>query len=243
MKTLLKVVGITLGVVVIAAVLVLGYFGFVPGVSSLFGSNKPTDLGVTYTEADRLSGRAKAGWEVVELPADTPPENSLVYSGQVAVDATFTNAELTAWANDPWDHYPLTDAQIRVNSDGTLEASGRLDIGMLRKWADIMGVTDEQLSVMEEYLGWFAWSDPPFYVKMSASVVGGEIVNPTVYEARLGRLSLPSGYLESSVSGLADYAGWQADATPGFSADSVEIVDGGIRFRGTMPAHVARSTR
>jgi len=43
----LKGLAIAIGALVIIAVLVLGYLGFVPGVSNIFGSNKPRDLGVT----------------------------------------------------------------------------------------------------------------------------------------------------------------------------------------------------
>ena len=109
MKRFLKWLSITLGVLIIVMVSVGGYFGLVPGVSSIFGSDKPKDLGVTYTEADRLSGRAKAGWEVIELPSDLLPEESYSFTGQNAVDTTFNERELTAWANDPWTCFPLSD--------------------------------------------------------------------------------------------------------------------------------------
>lgn len=243
MKRFVKVSGIILGLLVIAAAAALGYFGFLPGVSNVFGSNNPIDLGVTHSEQDRLSGRAKTGWQVIELSADTPAEESLGYSGQVAVDAVFTNAELTAWANDPWTYYPLSDAQIRVNDDGTLEASGRLHVDQLRRWTELMGVSEEHLGVMDEYLRWFAWSDPPFYVKMSASVSNGRILNPQVYEARLGKLTVPASYLRDNIERLVEYARWQTAHTPGFSAETVELVPGGIRFTGTMPATVERSVR
>ncbi|MEK7874346.1 MAG: hypothetical protein AAB502_10895, partial [Chloroflexota bacterium] len=64
MKTLL----IAVAVLVVVAVLAGGYFGFVPSVSSIFGSNRPRDLGVRYTQADLQSLRGKTGTQYHSLP-------------------------------------------------------------------------------------------------------------------------------------------------------------------------------
>ena len=52
---------IGVGSFVLLVVLVLGYLGFMPGVSALFGSSTPKDLGVTYTAQDFASAHAKMG--------------------------------------------------------------------------------------------------------------------------------------------------------------------------------------
>ena len=39
-------------VLVIAAILTAGYLGFVPGLSTIMGADKPKDLGITYTQDD-----------------------------------------------------------------------------------------------------------------------------------------------------------------------------------------------
>ena len=243
MKRFLKWLSITLGVLIIIIVLVGGYFGLVPGVSSIFGSDKPKDLGVTYTEADRLSGRAKAGWEVVELSSDLPPEESYSFTGQNAVDTTFNERELTAWANDPWTYFPLSDCQIRVNDDNTVEFSGKLHIGMLKEWIDAMGVADNYSELIDDYLRWFMWGNPPFYVKMSASVNNGQIINPQIYSAQVGRFSVPTSLIENNINELVAYAEWQANNIDGFSVETAEITDGGIRFVGIMPAVISRSVK
>ncbi|MGB9842731.1 MAG: hypothetical protein ACPLN1_00060 [Caldisericia bacterium] len=46
-KMVLKIV-----IPILIIVLILGYFGFVPFVSDLMGTNKPKNLGVTFTEKD-----------------------------------------------------------------------------------------------------------------------------------------------------------------------------------------------
>ena len=72
------ILGIFIGIltVVVVLVLVAGYFGFVPGISNIFGSNKPRDLGVTATLANYSSVTAKDNIQRVDLPADTPPAQS-----------------------------------------------------------------------------------------------------------------------------------------------------------------------
>ncbi|HEY31723.1 MAG TPA: hypothetical protein G4O10_01300 [Dehalococcoidia bacterium] len=241
MKRFFKWLSITLVVLIIIIVLVGGYFGLVPGVSTLFGSDKPKDLGVTYTEADRLSGRAKAGWEVTELQPGLPLEESYISTGQNAVDASFNERELTAWANNPWIYFPLSDCQVRVNDDNTVEFSGKLNIGMLRDWIDAMGVAEEYSELIDDYLRWFVWGNPPFYIKLSASVANGQVINPQIYSAQVGRISVPQSLIESGLGELVGLVEWKLNNIDGFHVETAEVVDGGIRFVGTMPAAVSRS--
>ena len=85
------------------------------------------------------------------------------------------------------------------------------------------------------------WGNPPFYVKLSASVANGQVINPQIYSAQVGRFSVPTSLIEGNIDELVDYAMWQASNIDGFSVETVEIVDGGINFVGTMPAVVSRS--
>jgi len=82
----MKLIGkILLGIillVVIAAVLVLGFLGFIPGVSALFGANKPRDLGVKYTEADLQEIRTKTQVKYLVLPDTQEPISTRQFSGR-----------------------------------------------------------------------------------------------------------------------------------------------------------------
>ncbi|PKH44539.1 hypothetical protein CVH13_01850, partial [Dehalococcoides mccartyi] len=64
----------------VAAVLVMGYLGIMPGVSSLMGSDKPRDLGITATSQDYQTMVTKSGVTVSALPSDTLPADSLTFS-------------------------------------------------------------------------------------------------------------------------------------------------------------------
>jgi hypothetical protein len=84
---------IGIGAVVLIVVIALGYLGFMPGVSNIFGSNKPKDLGVTFSAADYQSARAKMGTIISDLPNNAAAEASVKFSGQKAINATFTESD------------------------------------------------------------------------------------------------------------------------------------------------------
>lgn len=78
---------------------------------------------------------------------------------------------------------------------------------------------------------------------MSASVVNGQVINPQIYSAQVGRFSVPTSLIENNINELVAYVEWQANNIDGFSVETAEIVDGGIRFVGTMPAVISRSVK
>ncbi len=62
---------------VIIAALILGYFGFVPGLSDVMGANTPRDLGVKATASSLSSAKSKLGVTFNTLPADAVGAASL----------------------------------------------------------------------------------------------------------------------------------------------------------------------
>lgn len=81
MKTL-RNIGIAAVIVAGVLTLGLGYYGFVPGLSTLLGSAKPRDLKVEPTPQDLESARAKTGIAFGELPKGLPAAVSLEFSGR-----------------------------------------------------------------------------------------------------------------------------------------------------------------
>lgn len=189
-----KVILIILLVIVVAIVLFLGYLGYVPGLSAIFGSNKPRDLGVSYTEADRSSARAKSQIEYKELPANTPAEQSLVRSGSRAVTANFSSAEITALMNNrPYKDWPYKDVQMKFNADGTVEVSGRLIKSRVAGYCASIGVSKEVAEKIVQYLP----ADPVYYVKSKAALSNNQVsvLEPSTVE--IGRMSIPLNWILS----------------------------------------------
>jgi hypothetical protein len=236
----LKIVGIVIGVIIVVVVLVGGYFGFVPGVSNLFGSNKPRDLGVTYTQADYQSGRAKTGTIVTDLPSNAPPQQSIKYSGSHPVNVTFTQAEFNALLNNhPWKYYPLKDCQLKLNADGTAEFSAILLTSRLKDYALSTGVSNDSMKILNDYISKVP-GNPTIYTKGKVSIINSQIINTDVSELQIGKLSIPVDQIQNNQGSLISSAQQQMQAIPGFSCKTFKIENGQVKFEGTLP-NVARS--
>jgi len=121
MKKLMKMVVTLIVLLVVGAVLVLGYLGFVPGLSSVFGSDKPRDLGVTYTAQDKASFDQKIGGTFQTMTEPASDGKTLVFTDKkTAVNKSFTQEELTArLAAAEWKYMPLSSPQLRIKDDGS----------------------------------------------------------------------------------------------------------------------------
>jgi hypothetical protein len=151
MKKFLLGLLIFIVVVLVVAVGVGGYLGIIPGVSSLFGSNKPKNLGVTYTSQDLTNAEAKAGTQIVTLAPNLPPSQSISFSGQKTVNTTFTQGEFNAWMNNSWDD-ALLGCQLEINSDGTAEFSGVLHTDRIQAFEEALGIPVTDMSVINKYV-------------------------------------------------------------------------------------------
>jgi len=225
---------LALVLVALVAGLALGYLGFVPVVATVFGSDRPRDLGVAWTEADLASARAKTSVRLEQLPPGAEP--SLVYEGSRPINATFTAAELTALLNSAgtWRDQPVADCQVRINADGTVEGSGILLMDRIDGYAAATGLDRAQV---DELLGRFSWvrTNPPFYFRVQAQV-GNNRLSGQIYELQIGRMPVPGGYIEKHNGDLLAFMQGRYTAVPGLRADQVTFGDGTMVFRGTLPA-------
>lgn len=235
MKTLLIIVG----VLVLAVVLVGGYLGFVPGVSAIFGSNRPRDLGVRYTQADLQSLRGKTGTQYQSLPANAPPEASRRYSGQKPVTASFTDKELTAEFNAvSWKYDPMTDTQVKFNPDGTAEFSGLILKDKLPDYARAIGMASADAQRITEQLKAIP-ADPPVYAKGRFRITNNQVATFDVQSLEIGRLTVPESVIKDNKSAFIRLVERRMRAITGFNAKSATIENGMLKFDGTLPAAMA----
>lgn len=190
----MKLIGkILLGIillVVIAAVLVLGFLGFIPGVSALFGANKPRDLGVKYTEADLQEIRTKTQVKYLVLPDTQEPISTRQFSGSRAVTGDFSSAQLTATLNNqPWKLWPYKNVQLKLNGDGSGEISGVLVKNRVPAYAVSIGVPQKASEMAMKFLP----GDTVFYVKMKAALADNKVSLFEPERLEIGRLPVPLG--------------------------------------------------
>ena len=81
-----KLLLIILLIIVVGAVLLLGYLGFIPGLSTIFGSDKPRDLGVKYTYADYVSAAQKNKVKIAVVDSAFACKLSLKWGGSDQVN-------------------------------------------------------------------------------------------------------------------------------------------------------------
>ena len=231
---------IGIGAIVLVAVLVLGYLGFMPGVSNLFGSNKARDMGVTYTSADYQSARAKTGTVISDLPAGSDPQDSIRFSGQKVVNATFTQAEFTSLLDKrDWNYFPFKNSQFKINPDGSAEFTAVLIKGRVEGLAQAMGISQKDIGQITNYVKLLP-GDPAIDIKGTCSVVNGRI-SQSVSLCKIGKLDLTKQIQDNSAS-IVNWVQSDLFTLPGVSIKNFQFVNGQVQFEGTLP-DVARSKK
>ena len=108
----------------LGSVCVLAYFGFVPGLSSVFMKQK--DLGVEPDDKYAEAVYTRIGFENTFYKDPNPKDGEIVYSGQIEIDDSLSSVEITSLMNtwEKWESTPFENAQARINDDGSVELSG-----------------------------------------------------------------------------------------------------------------------
>jgi len=221
--------------------LILGYFGFIPGLSNVFGSNQPVKLGTTFTPQDYQSAIAKTGINMNDNLANLAVMKSdKVYGPPKPVNVDFTESEALAFLNlKPYPDKPVKDWQLRINDDNSVEISGLVNVEKIGNYATQYGVsadTVKQALDMVDKAG-FLSEEVPVYAKGQASVVNGQL-NFNVESLKVGKLSIPTAQVNSLESESNDMLRKVEQRAIGFTIINASIVNGKIHFEGTLPSTV-----
>jgi hypothetical protein len=230
MKGIIRLLLFLIAVIIFVA----GLAGFVPGLSTILGTNKPKDFGIKITPADTTKAQEKSGVVLVELPKDTPIANSYILEGQRAASFTYDSTEATAIINNrPWKYYPFSNLQLRLNSDGSAEISGMVNMTTFMDYANSLGyATGDVEKALNDYH--IPKINMPFYAKGSAGIIDNKVFfNVTAFEA--GRVPVPSSILSSNKGRIESFAQDVVGRQKGFSAKKLVVENGKIVFDGTLP--------
>jgi hypothetical protein len=220
-----------IGLIVVLVVLVAGYLGFVPILSDLMGAG-PRDLGIHPTAADAVNAMSKIGNTELALNGSTGPQGSIRLEGNHHVDTVLTAEEITAAQNARnYKYDPIRNVQVKINSDNTVETSGRLSIPKAKDYLRAIGYTeseiDQALSAAKDVPG-----EAAFYAKGTVSMTNN-VLSTDISEAKIGNVQIPKDQLSNGA--LASIASSLISKNPGVSVDKFEIVDGKAHFVGTYP--------
>jgi hypothetical protein len=224
-------------VVVVIGVLVLGYLGFVPGLSKIMGANKPVKLGGTYSADDYNSAVSKIGTQMNNNLATTYlPKSAKVYGAPKAVTMDLTPAEALAYVNTKplSPNMVLKDFDMRINPDNSVEVSSVLKVDAIANNNNIpQEVKDALASVNKAGL-----SEVPVYMKGDVSVVKGQL-NFDAESVKIGKVSIPSEQLNDNKSQITNYFQTVQTTIPGLHIENAGIVNGKIHIDGTVPSSVS----
>lgn len=222
--------------IVVGAILIAGYFGFIPYLSNLMGANKPKDLGVNYSQKDFDSFTEKTGGQLILVKKTLTPSSSLSYSGQINFDSSLTQEQISARLNySPWKHMPVNDTQLRINKDGTVEFSGNLLIGKLPGFIAREGMGQYSVADVVKGLDFIKIIkiNPPVYTKFKASISNNKLTL-NLEKIELSRFDIPLKKINANET-LTSVVESIMSKVPGFYAQEVSFSDGKLNFKGTIP--------
>jgi hypothetical protein len=253
----MKVVkGILIGflvAIIIIPVLILGFLGFIPGLSA-----KPRDLGIKYSEADLSSGRAKSQIVYEIISGQVAPSESWQTSGSRAVNTEFSSQEITAIMNNkPGIYYPYKNVQVKFNADGSGEISGSLIKDRIPTYAATFGAPQVAVDFAMKFLP----PNPVFYLKGRATLTENKVSLFEPQSFQIGRIPLPVNMFLSFAKPLVkevfaidvsemtselskvsdkkaliiDFINSRLTGISGFFAKNARMTENKLIFEGTLP--------
>jgi hypothetical protein len=230
--------GLVILVVIVA--LVLGYFGFVPVVSDIMGATKPRDLGVAATTSSLASVNAKLGVSYGTLPASYTGTASLQESGSQQISVALTSEEITALINDHaqrWKYYPIEDVQVKINSDNTIELSGKLRVDRWSGYADAIALPEETRSQIRPYLS-YVQTNPSIYMKGTFTSSGYPQMD--LYDTQIGNVPVPADQA-NAYAGVLEYFAYDVSHLYQLQLSQMYVSGGVMYVQGSIPTYVALS--
>ncbi len=233
MKLIKGLVGFIL-LLVLVGIGVGGYFGLIPGVSHLFGSNKARNLGVKYTQADFDSVVAKGGAERTVMASSEANAQGILYEGATKINQSFTSSELTALTNkyDRWINNPFSNIQIKITGNSA-EVAGVVSMKTMFALIKSLGFSQTQIDeAMTTYK--IPYADIPFYVNGQASILNNK-GSMSLSKVELGRVPVPQALVtqyQGEVTGMVMNALLKV---PNIDIKKATFENGQMMVDGTFP--------
>lgn len=195
-------------------------------------SSPPRDLGVKYTEADRQTAYANNGVASESITSAVENKSGISYQGQKNVKTSFSSSEITALNNSvKWVNYPISNLQIKINPDGTGEASGTLDVRKILSWISFTHPVAEIESKVKQYnIG----LTPAFYLKGGVKVINNKVsLTPQIIE--VGRVTIPKNVVSENIPAVEKFAQDRISSIPNLRINSLNLDGGKVNFDATVP--------
>jgi hypothetical protein len=226
MKKLYMVLLIILGVIVLAII------GLTIAVTM------PKSLGVKYTKADLDSANAKAGIKFGSLPSSDDPASSLKITGKKPLNQQFTDAELTAFLNQPvkqWKNYPVSDIQMRINPDGSVEMTGKIIADRFEAYSKATNMPQKYTGMVADKAG-LVPVNPSFYYKGTFEIKDGKVAGE-VAELKIGPVEVPKDWAQNNKEFIEEFISDRLK-NAGMDIESASYAGGKLSLKGTVPEEI-----
>jgi hypothetical protein len=212
-------IAIVIVALVVIGVVVAGSTGLVPIVSDLMGTNKPRELGVSFSETNYASGLSKVPGASVTNPQYLCIGCEYTSSGQVPTKTTFTAEEFSAMLNKRNDGTigPVSDIEIKFNEDGTVETSAMVDTTGIEGVPELKG---------------------PIYAKGKIDSFTSKSLEIDLESAEFGRVGIPADQNPQVEDAVNEALKKAFEQNPGLSINNIEVTSEGLVFDGTLPESV-----
>lgn len=231
-------------VVLLVLVLIIG-----AGVLSLYlflpGLLGPKSLGIKSSPEAYNSAMVKLGITKDEAPKTGSAESyQVIYGAPHPVNTALTSEEITSFINENRpDYYALKNVQVRINDDGTVEASGSIDTAYI--FEKILGgeYTEEDLKSAVPMLGMLPGS-VNLYAKGTGEINNNQIENVDIQNLTVMGISIPDSALTEAgtqiiVETLEGYME-RENAKNNSDIEHMAIEDGKLVVEGQFPSSVQR---
>ncbi|MBI2464765.1 hypothetical protein HYV64_01365 [Candidatus Shapirobacteria bacterium] len=195
-------------------------------------ASPPRDLGVRYSESDRISAYTNNGVESEAISPTAKNKSGISYEGKKETKTSFTSQEITALNNSvKWINYPISNLQIKINQDGTGEVSGSLDIRKILTWVSFTHPIEEIESKIKQYNIGFT---PAIYLKGGVKVINNK-VSLTPQTIEVGRITIPKNIVSENIPAVEKFVQERILSVPNLSIRSLNLDGGKVNFDATVP--------
>ncbi|WP_159435382.1 zinc ribbon domain-containing protein [Sporobacter termitidis] len=206
---------------------------------------KPDNLGVSSSRAAYDSAIAKLGIAEDDAPqSGAAGDYTVKYGAPHDVDTGLTSEELTAFFNEnrpPYD--AVKNAQVRVNGDGTLEASANLDTGYV--FSEVLNGRYTKQDAQKELpmLGLIP-DNVNIYFKVRAGVEDNKLTDLHIVAVQVMGVTIPPSVIDSAddfITETLDGYISRTCARAGAAIRHAGISSGTFNIRGSLPSSVTRA--
>lgn len=204
-----------------------------------FSSGSPKDLGVKFSPEDYTQSHQKMGIEVASIssPSSSSSKDSIQFTGKKDINISLSSSEITAYSRaEKWKYAPISNLQIKINSDGTGEVSGILNLANILPFISMTTPIEEVQKAIDKF---HISGNPPFYTKGTVTIVNNN-TNFNIQSLEIGHIPVPENYISENTGALNKFVTERLNSIPSLQVRSLTLVDGRANLDATVPQKVAK---